>query len=384
MTLGAIIEDKDIISVIGVTPRQALTQGICTLSTTQIAELPDTDDALLNAFAATLSEPVYDPTQVANVFENLYRWSAVRSDIAVVVLQMLELANNRRHLGHLIDNVIRYGRCDRMDQQIFEFNIILLSEVAGLMLSEPGRYAEQVHIATAFLLSLSNENSDLVRQCLLNYFCLYSTVSGCQKHLIKIMNRFGYTALNHCFDHLFSFTSLGEWQRAFVVKYLPLMLSLPDEEQGKLGDVFKFAMLNQPELFVAFLRFVLGRLQQSTRRSGSRMRRVVHAHLHALLDVSCSVDQKYLVSELIAIIEEVHGPEAKNQSVDLLLAKGVFRGRLKKILSDARKKGAEAIAYYQLNDAKEAAVQSFIDEMQRRFRPQTTPVIFWQITTAQR
>lgn len=186
------------------------------------------------------------------------------------------------------------------------------------------------HIAT-YLLSVSNSNNSCIRLSLINYFG-YSELDGQKSGFNRIMGRFGYTVLELLFNMLFQ-KRTEAMSLQYLLENIPYMLEGDQNCQKILHETWKFYMLKKPDRFSLFIKTLSGYLKSLNHDRFNKSKDIFLQHMGALLKIVSDVNHKNLVQEILYIIVDFDGCNAKEQMIDKIKKDGTIRSSYKEFLN---------------------------------------------------
>lgn len=181
------------------------------------------------------------------------------------------------------------------------------------------------HLAT-YLSSLSNVNNSAVRLSLISYFASMSHTEVGSRFFVRIMQRFGYTALDRLFIALFD-----KKQQTVALEYLlstlPALLRGDNQIQRTLSKVFQHYMYRQPKYSVVFLRILSEEVHDEIARQN------LLKHLASLYLVLSEIDQHDLAADYLLNISTFNKDPEFKEIINSTLDSGELREHFSAMLS---------------------------------------------------
>ena len=181
------------------------------------------------------------------------------------------------------------------------------------------------HLAT-YLLSLSNVNNSAVRLSLLSYFASMSHTEVGGRFFARIMQRFGYTALDRLFIALFD-----KKQETVAFEYLlnifPALLRGDYQTQETLAKVFKHYMYRLPQRSVVFLRIISDEVNDDVARHN------LLKHLASLYLVLSEIDHHELAADYLLNINNFSKDPKFKEIINSTLNSGKLREHFSAMLA---------------------------------------------------
>lgn len=268
--------------------------------------------------------------------ESLLTWLSYTTDdkiSKIFITKMFKQKNPRQACWVLIEISLNQETVVSNHQELVYATAVAfvceLGQQLNSLAKKPNTFVDKEllwdHLAT-YLLSLSNVNNNAVRLSLLSYFASMSHTEVGSRFFVRIMQRFGYTALDRLFIALFD-----KKQESFAVEYLldtlPSLLRGNYQTQRTLAKVFQHYMYRRPKRSVVFLRILSEEVQDDVARHN------LLKHLASLYLVLSEIDQHDLAADYLLNISNFNKDPEFKEIVTSTLNSGKLRDQYAAMLS---------------------------------------------------
>lgn len=247
--------------------------------------------------------------------ESLLLWLAgthKEEDFKAIANQILNAENSEEAILKLIDISLVAEISDAKHQEAAYAAAVMLICYISKSIEHLRRNGEEQyhkfekivpHIAT-YLLSVANLNDYVIRLSLLNYFGYMAERGKNKAEFEKLLNRFGYTVLDHLFTLLFK-KKTEAIALQFLLDNFAYFLKTSSKSQKIIHEILKYYLLKKPERSALFLKNLGERLHEG---ASLEVRKAYLQHLGALLHVVAKLNHKLLTLELISSIYRFEHP----------------------------------------------------------------------------
>jgi hypothetical protein len=244
------------------------------------------------------------------LLETLVVWlanTATDAVLAATVTAFLSTAQFEAMTRFLIEVAASAdGQDGGVDQDVDCVVILLLCSIGLELAQQPIRDVafdpsrqECLRAIGSYLTSISNRNQSFVRLTLLHYFGQIGLISHDNSTFVRVVGRFGHTALDHLFQ-----TLMNKKSEAIALQYLQdnLIHLLKGDSlcQRIIHDNFRHHMLKVPERFCLFLQNYGDHLVASG--ASEQVQECYLRHLGALVGVISEVNHRHLARDIMIAI----------------------------------------------------------------------------------
>jgi hypothetical protein len=184
---------------------------------------------------------------------------------------------------------------------------------------------------STYLLSVSNANEYSVRLILVNYLGIIETPE--RKHgFNRIMDRFGYTILEHLFKMLFNKKTEGVALQ-YLLDNLPYILEGDNNCQMILHQTMRTYMLKLPERFALFIKTFSVTVRDLDDPRFDQARQVFLMHMGQLLKVASEISHTALAFEIGGAILKIDRCPYREELLKLIMADDSIKKPIKELIT---------------------------------------------------